>query len=247
MEDRKIEVKAGVASVKNVSLLSKAIARGLNRDPNLPGMLCFNGPSGYGKTSAAAFAANEFGAYHVEMAFSWTQKRLCEAICREMGLPPGSTVAEMCTQIAEQLALSGRPLIVDEADYAVRRGMVELLREFHDKSQGVVVLIGEETLPLKLKKWERVHSRVFEWVSAQPANLEDARALSQVYCPKAQVADDLLEKLVGIAKGSARRITVNLDRVRAFSTNKHIAPVTLKDWGKQELYTGSIPAARRLP
>nr|WP_249123784.1 ATP-binding protein [Pseudomonas aeruginosa] len=70
----------------------------------------------------------------------------------------------MADQIAEELAASGRPLIIDEMDHLVAAGQVELIRDLYESSQASILLIGEEMLPTKLKKYERFHGRVLSWV-----------------------------------------------------------------------------------
>ena len=84
------------------------------------------------------------------------QKTLWKKICFEMGLPPARTAAGCLDVICEQLAASQRPLILDEADYLVtHKGLVELVRDIYEGSQAPLMLVGEEMLPTKLKKFER--------------------------------------------------------------------------------------------
>jgi hypothetical protein len=45
-----------VAPLRNVGLLSELVERVLNRTAGLPGMACFHGFSGYGKSFAAMYA-----------------------------------------------------------------------------------------------------------------------------------------------------------------------------------------------
>jgi hypothetical protein len=109
---------------------------------------------------------------------------------------------------------------------------------------GTILLIGEEKLPQKLTRYERLHGRVLEWVSAQPAALADAKALTRIYCPGIEVADDLLRELTSKAKGSVRRIAVNLDRIRQEAAALGWTKVDLALWGERQLYTGEPPARR---
>ena len=72
-----------------------------------------------------------------------------------MGIPAAKTTAANLDLICEQLAASQRPLILDEADYLVAKaGMVELVRDIYEGSQSPIMLVGEEMLPNKLKKYE---------------------------------------------------------------------------------------------
>ncbi len=53
------------ASLQNIGVITYAIEKGMNRPDYLPGLIVVRGPSGYGKTFAASYAAIEYGAYYV--------------------------------------------------------------------------------------------------------------------------------------------------------------------------------------
>ena len=65
-----------VAPLRNVMLMNALINRGMNRDFDLPGLACFFGPSGYGKSYAAVWNAQETRAYWVEVKSTWSRKKL---------------------------------------------------------------------------------------------------------------------------------------------------------------------------
>ena len=108
-----------IVPLTNVGLLAAAVESAANRPPELPGLVVMYGPSGYGKSLAAAYAANLHRAYYVECRESWTKKAFVVAVLREMGIIPMKTLSEMVDQIAEQLSRSGRPLIVDDVQYVI--------------------------------------------------------------------------------------------------------------------------------
>ncbi len=235
-----------VAPLRNVALLVTLIERVVDRGFSLPGMAVFYGPSGYGKTTAATYAANRFQAVSVQVKSCWTRKKLCEAIAIELGLRPGRTISDLVDQISESLAISGVPLLIDEADHLVARKMIEIVRDIYEGSQAPVILIGEELLPQKLQEWERVHGRILSWVAAQPGDLDDVRHLATIYCRGIDLDEELIEQLLKGSAGSIRRICVNLDRVREFAVTHGLERVRLDDWGKRGFFTGAAPAPRRV-
>ena len=184
-----------IVPLTNVGLLAGALDRALQRPAGLPGLVVTYGPSGYGKSVAAAFAANLHRAYYVECRDTWSKKAFLQAVLREMALIPARTLSEMVDQVAEQLSLSGRPLIVDDVQYLLDKAAANVLTDIYNASQGTLVLIGEERVPASLAKLERLHNRVLEWVPAQPASLDDVRQLAQNTYPKLHIADDLLGDL----------------------------------------------------
>lgn len=238
-------VNPTVAPLTNVALCLSAMDRAVSRPGHLPGMVVFSGPSGWGKSTAAAYVATYSNAYYVECRSSWTKKALLENVLKEMGIVPEKTIYQMTDQVCEQLAASQRPLIVDEMDAVVEKNAVEIIRDIYEGSGGApLLLIGEDRLPLKLKKWERFHGRILDFVVAQPIDLDDARHLRNLYCKKVTVEDDLLAHICSLAKGSARRICVNLERVQEEALQMGLKSISLHAWGKKQLFTGEAPSRR---
>lgn len=230
----------------NVSLCLDTLELAMTRPEHLPGIVLFFGPSGFGKSSAAAVAMTNMDAYYVQAQSSWTRKAACLAILKRMGITPAKTIYEMLDQIAAQLVNSERPLILDEADHLVNRGIIEFVRDLYEASYAPVMLIGEENLPAKLKPWECMHGRILEFAAAAPANYEDAMALREKYATKVAIADDLLEFVHKESKGSVRRICVNLERIQNAALSSGLQKMDLARWGNRELFTGEAPA-RRIP
>jgi DNA transposition AAA+ family ATPase len=232
-----------IAQIHNLELVRTAAERLAGRTAGLPGMAALYGPAGYGKTTAALAIANENRAYFVQMRSAWGRKALLEKVQIEMGIKqPSGTIPHMLDQVCEQLATSGRLLILDEFDYCVRNdSMIELVRDIYEGSQATLLLLGEEMLPKKLKRWERFHSRILSWIPAQPVSLRDAAALAPIYCPGMQVTPDLLEHLVKLASGSVRRVSVNLAAIYEVASVEGWDTVSRATWGDRPVYTGEAP------
>jgi hypothetical protein len=228
-----------------VQALATLIDRLQNRTDGLPGMGCFNGPSGFGKTSAAIYATNAFSAVNVQVQSTWSGKFLCQSILRELGETPRGTIAALVQRISELLAMRDVPLLIDEADHLLRKSLIEIVREIYEGSQVPVVLIGEEEMPQKLRAWERVHNRMLGWQEALEADLQDVRHLAPIYARGVTIEEDLAEHLLQVSARTVRRICVNLDLVAEFARRENLASVDLGLWGKRDLYTGAAPMARR--
>lgn len=232
------------APLTNVSLCMQTLERAMNRSQHLPGMVCFCGPSGFGKSFSASYASNELKAYYIECKSSWTKKSLLEALAKEMGMMPENTIPKLTDQVAEQLVLSKRPLIIDEVDHLVDKKSVEIIRDIYESSQAAILLIGEEFMPNKLKKWERFHGRILDFVRAQPTSFNDAKALCQMYSGGVEITDDLLKEIHRIAQGSARRLCVNVDKVREVAMTQGLESMNKESWGTREFFTGEAPKRR---
>jgi DNA transposition AAA+ family ATPase len=231
-----------VAPLATVGMLMTTMTRAL-ATPLKERFVVLHGHAGYGKTTAARYAANKFRAYRVECCSHWTRKALLAAILHEMGIQAGHAISDMFNKVVEQLARSGRPLIIDEADYLTRNSCIETVRDILDKSYAVVVLCGEEYLPSKLEKWERVHSRIFDYVEALPVDMDDVKHLAHLYCPDTKIDDGWLAELHQQTGGNTRRVCINL--VRARNEAEHLDVVSLETWGDRGWYTGKSPKARK--
>jgi len=233
------------AMLKNVAAFMALTRRLQSRDFTLPGIGVFHGYSGYGKSMAAIYAQNKTGAIYVEVGESWTKKTLIQKILFEAGGQPRGTIADMTEKVIATLGQDpDRPLIIDEADKLVDKGNIEIVREIHDAAQVPVILIGEEQLPAKLISVERVHNRVLDWTAAQPCDLEDARALAELFVGDVEIGDDLLAEICRQSDGRARRIVVNLYKVREHGRNTGAMMLDQTSY-KGGFFTGQPPVRKR--
>jgi predicted nucleic acid-binding protein len=236
-----------VAPLRNVMLMNALINRVMNRDFDLPGLACFFGPSGYGKSYAAVWNAQETRAYWVEVKSTWSRKKLAEMILRSMGITnPGRTIGDMVEQIGDQLSRSGRPLLIDEADLVAKDGMIGVVRDIYESSQGTVILIGEENLPQTLRRWERVHNRMLDWVQAQPADLREVGLLARLKCPGVEISPEAAQIVLEASQARARRIVVNLRQIAEHAMTTGATTITADDMRKITLFSGEAPAPRRV-
>lgn len=235
---------ATLAPLTNVGATLAALTDAMQRPRGLPGLVCLYGRSGYGKSSAAAYAANRTRAYYVELKSLWSVKHILVNILKDMAILPSPTTAEMLDQCCEQLSLSGRPLIIDQADYLIDKGRAQILMDLYEGSKAPILFIGEERLSSNMKgRHNTVHRRVLHWIEAQPASLEDCRALARLYCRAIEVGDDLLEHINRTVEGCTGRVAVNLNTVAERAKVKGWSQATLATWrtqspAEQRFYTG---------
>ena len=248
----KLQPTGAILSLTNIGVAERAAARLLYRGPLDPGLVVFSGPSGFGKSIAAAWIKARHPSYYVQADDFWTKKTMLIAISRAMGLlyyrGNGESKREywpdiyiMADAIKAQLEQSRRILIIDEFDFVVDKNLVESVRSLYEGSKASILLIGEEALPQKLEQWERFHGRILDWFSVEPVGLIDARKLAGAKCPGVTVADNLLEHLVKIAEGSTRRVSNNLGRIYDEASEQGWTSVDIETWGTRKLQTGKAP------
>lgn len=235
-----------LAPLQNVSLFVELLDRLVTTPPHLTPLGVFFGFSGYGKTCSACFGANKHRALYIEVGASWTLKKFCQNLLKELGIPASKTVADMVEQLIEALSLRGSPLIIDEFDHVANFGekSVNIIREILDKARTPIILIGEELLPSRLKRWERFDNRVRSWVAAQPVSFADTKHLLSLYAPNVQVSDGILKDLLEQSRGVTRRICVGIESLKEFSETQDIAEITMANWDKRSFFEPR-PVARK--
>lgn len=233
-----------VAPLANVGRLTGLIDRCQNRTHGLTGMGCFYGFAGYGKTTAGIYAVNKYNAVHIEALPVGGTKGLMEMIVTELGLRPARQTAAMFSQAAEALGRSQRPLLLDEADHLLTDRTIETIRALHDKTGTPIILMGEESLPQKLTRWERVHSRILSWVPAEPASLQDVGDLVRIYARGVEIAPDLREAVLEASRGSIRHVANNLAALAEHAAVHGLKRVTRADW-PDSFQSVEAPAPRR--
>lgn len=240
-------VNCGIADIRNIAQCYDAVMRTLQRNPNLSGLACFYGPSGFGKSFAANYVANKTGAHYVQVKSTYTKKSFLQAVLREMAIPAPKTLNDMMELAASELAKTNKPLIVDEFDHLADSSRVEVVRDLYEASQGTIIIIGEERLPKKLEQWERFHGRILNWAAALPTDLNDCKLLKAVYAPDIHIEDAVLERLLVAVKGSTRRVSSNLENLKELTLENGEDTVTMANLKRilpHGFVTGESPKPR---
>lgn len=233
-----------IAPLANVVRLQTLAVRLQNRAHGLPGIGCLFSPAGYGKSTAGIFVTNSMGACHIQALPFGGTKGLLEMIVTELGEHPARTVSALFLQAVTKLQRTGRILIIDEADQILTDRTIEMLRLLHDSTEVPLILMGEELLPQKLKRWERVHSRILSWVAAEPATIEDIGFLAPIYARGVAIDADLRAAVLSASAGSIRNASTNLAYISEFAASKGLTKISRGEWGNKPFHTGEVPMAR---
>ncbi|WP_194094844.1 AAA family ATPase [Marivivens aquimaris] len=235
----------GVAPLRNVAALSTQIDLLATRESGLPGIGVFSGPSGFGKSFAATFAMLEYDAVYLQLRSTWTTKEFMMNLLEELEIKnPKGTISALQDQVIDRLIVDQRPVIIDEADYLINKRNIEAVRDIYESTHVPVILVGEEMLPQKIKQFERMDGRILSWVQALPVDFTDATHLASMYAPNVTVQDDLLNKVLDAANGSARRVATNLANINRYARRHALQQIDAATWGDKELFTGAAPVGR---
>lgn len=236
----------GHAPLTNMALMLQTLMDCRESENPSARMGVFHGPSGYGKTVAAGFASARTLAIYVQAQRVWTQKTLLETIAEELGIAKIERSApKIFRQVIDQLNFAPVDIIIDEMDYLAEKGLVEFIRDIHDATRIAILMVGEEALPSKLKRWERFDNRILVTTAAQPASVEDALKLRDHYCHRIQIADDLAELFRARCRGITRRIVNNLQAAQRAAAAEGVSEIDAAWWGNRPIATGEVQVRRR--
>lgn len=233
-----------VAPTSNIGLIHTTMETLTQRAAGLPGIGAFYGPSGLGKSFGASYASHPagFNGIYVACRSFETKKSFAEQVCKAIGIQPRGNIPAIVDEVVQVLALSGRPLIVDEVDHIVDSRTLELIRDLHDASGAAVLLIGEEHLPAKLKRHERFDNRVLVWQPAVRCTPSDFDHLAKQYAGAIEIARELKDRVLLESNGITRRVVVNLENIKRWCDHQgvKVAPAD----ADVVLYTGMAPGRR---
>lgn len=225
-------MRQAIAPISNIARLSAAGAALKGRAVGMPGIGLLWGPSGYGKTTAAAWWRTQVDAVYVRALRTWTAGGMLHAILRELRAEAPARISAQVERVVDLLARTGRPLLLDEADYVVDKGaLVDTLRDIHDLSEAPIILIGMEHIKRRVELREQMAGRVSQWVEFRGADLSDAKLLATTLAEVA-IDDELIQKLHDAAAGSVRRVVVGLSQIERRAKTRALKKIGLADWGK---------------
>lgn len=237
-------MKYRIVQTENILRLHEASTALMERPAGMPGMGVVHGDTGAGKSTACAWLNNKVHGVYVRARALSTPSSFLGSILKELDMEPTRSCAGMVDQVVERLALSGRPLMIDEADYVAEKPrLTETLRDIHDLSTVPVILIGMNQLTRKLDQRRQLSGRLAQAVEFGPVDMEDARTVADTLA-EVSVADDLLADLHTKAAGEIRRIVVGLNHIEQRAHSLGRDELDLKGWGKGDYFVGRTAAGQ---
>lgn len=170
---------------------------------------------GVGKTFAIErYAATHPNTYIVEADPTMTQQSLVKLLARMVVGEGKGSIADKMEMIVASLKNTDSLLIIDEAE-TLTPSQLHTIRRIRDKAKIGIALIGTEHLAGIIKplhgQFDQIRSRVGFWPETVSCiTREDAAALVQSAFGTEEVAEDVIDRLFGYCKGSARMLVEGL-------------------------------------
>jgi len=122
-------------------------------------IVIISGEYGTGKTESLNHLSAQEG-YYLSTCYKGIAPRalLCR-IAESMEIQPAGTINDITGQIIEFWEETKMPLLIDEADFIVKSGTVEVVRNLADEAKAPLVLAGMKKLETSLKAYPHILDR----------------------------------------------------------------------------------------
>lgn len=232
-------MKTVIAPVKNIKRLSELGHSLRGQSSSLPGIAVAYGESGIGKsTSLTWLSTTQLNACYVRAMQVWSPSSMLQAIARELDVEPSRSLSGTIELIVGELSRTGRPLIVDEADYVVDQSrLLNTLRDLHDLSTMPLILVGMADFVRKLRTrtdQRQFAGRVALELEFKALDFDDVAVLAKTLA-EVEIADDLLKLLHEKSQGITRLVCVGLGRIETFAKTAGLKKVSASQWGNKPL------------
>ncbi len=175
------------------------------------GMMLAYGPPGTGKTETGMWYAARNDVPYIRAKDITSRRSLLSNIVAELGEAPSFRSDALFDQAVEQLLERPRPLLIDEVDYLLRGGMVEILRDLNDITNIPVVLMGMEHADKKLKRYRHLYDRISAVVRFELFDQGEIANLAAQIC-ETTLSKDAIAFIHKQSKGKLRLTTTWLAR-----------------------------------
>ncbi|MDR3631743.1 MAG: ATP-binding protein [Desulfocapsaceae bacterium] len=197
-------------------------------------MLAF-GPPGTGKTDVGQWYAGQNDIPYVRAKDISSRRSLLANIVSELGVAGSFRADDLFNQIIEQLIERPRPIIIDEVDYLVRGGAVEVLRDINDMTNTPIIMIGMEHSEKNLRRFRHLYDRFTAIIRFELFDVVEIRELAESICT-VKLSDCAIQYIVQTGQGKLRTTTTWFSRAEQLAKrNKldEVAAVHLKAYSER--------------
>ncbi len=197
------------------------------------GMMLVHGLPGYGKSHIVSHWATEVNAVFLRANVDWTPKYFLIELAKALGLDQSGHAQTLFARLLEKIVELQHPIVIDEAEFTLpnHAAVLEKIRDFSDRAEVTVVLIGMERIQQKIARFKQIHSRiaqVVEFTKATPTDVSHACAsLAEV-----EITPAMVEEIHRISAGRMREvlnIIAVIERVAKVNGLKSVDVPDMKD------------------
>ena len=139
------------------------------------GMMLVHGQPGYGKSHIVYRWAEEAGAVYLRANVDWTPKYFLVELCKALNIDGRGTAQALFERCLRVLVERQCPIIIDEAEFTLssNAAVLEKVRDFSDRAEVTVILIGMEQIQRSIARHKQISSRIAQVVEFGPCSAAD--------------------------------------------------------------------------
>jgi len=191
----------------NYERFTAGVAAVENRGAAEAGMMLVHGQPGFGKSEVVASWAVDTGAVFLRANIDWTPRYFLVELAKALAVDPRGTSEQLFNRMLAVIATQQLPLVIDEAEATLKdhAAVLEKIRDFSDRTETMVILVGMEAIQRNIARHPQISSRIAQVVEFTPASLEDV-ALACQQLAEVRIAPDLVAEIHRQSGGRMREV-----------------------------------------
>ena len=183
------------------------------------GMMLVHGQPGYGKSHIVYRWAEEAGAVYLRANVDWTPKYFLVELCKALNIDGRGTAQALFERCLRVLVERQCPIIIDEAEFTLssNAAVLEKVRDFSDRAEVTVILIGMEQIQRSIARHKQISSRIAQVVEFGPCTGSDVALACTQLCDY-QLSPGMTAEVLRLSGGRMREvlnILANIERIAA--------------------------------
>ena len=159
-------MRQGFVKTENYARFTAGVKAVEARGAAEAGMMLVYSHVGYGKSRIVYRWAEEAGAVYLRANVDWTPKYFLVELAKALNVDSRGTAQQLFERALRVLMERQCPIIIDEADFTLRGNaeVLEKIRDFSDRTETTVVLIGMEEMSRKISRYKQIARRIAQVV-----------------------------------------------------------------------------------
>lgn len=191
----------------NYERFAAGVAAVENRGAAEAGMMLVYGLPGLGKSEMLTSWAVDTSAVFLRANVDWTPRYFLVELAKALAVDPRGTSEQLFNRMLAVIATQQIPLVIDEAEATLKNhaAVLEKIRDFSDRTETMVILVGMEAIQRNIARHQQISSRIAQVVEITPATLEDV-ALTCHQLSEVRIAPDLVAEIHRQSSGRMREV-----------------------------------------
>ena len=221
---------------ENYELFNDAVSQVEQRGAAEAGILLAYSEPGFGKSTIIENWAVNNNAVFLRANVDWTPRYFLIELAKRLRLDTQGTAERLFTRLLKEIAENELPIVIDEAENTLNNGaaVLEKIRDFSDRAETIVVLVGMADIKRRIMRYQQISSRVAKVVEFHPPSLTDVAAACKQMA-EVEITPDLVEEIHRQTGGRMRLVLNAIAQLEQDARRNGLDKISLADIGKKRL------------